>query len=185
MYWKTTSYASYLTKMRSLTDNILYTSLVRTGLFLLVLSGALFCSSCKGTVQAGAQEQGPGLPLLHFQKTRCYGECPSFQATILNNGTVTFIGNVNVPVTDTITFTLAPEELSSLKTEIENLDYTSLQDLYPTQWTDMPATLTTFYKDGKIVKRIKHLEGGPEALRIFQEKLHQLIWKQLPASDKK
>jgi hypothetical protein len=122
-------------------------------------------------------DQAPAKPFLHFQKTSCFGTCPAYQAAIASDGSVTFAGFAYVPTTDTLFFKLTPSALDSLKTAVHHLKYTELQDLYPTQWSDMPSTLTTFYQDGKSVKRIKHTEGGPATLRQFQDNLHGLLLK--------
>lgn len=145
-----------------------------TGLLIPVLSVSfLLLLSCKSVSQDNQQQQV--LPLLHFQKTTCFGSCPAYQATIATDGNVTFAGFAHVPSTDTLVFKLPPATLDSLKLVIDGLDYTTLQNLYPTQWSDMPSTLTTFYQDGKQVKRIKHTEGGPEKLRQFQEWLDKIL----------
>lgn len=115
------------------------------------------------------------MPLLHFQKTTCFGSCPAYQATIATDGHVMFAGFAHVPSTDTLLFKLPPATLDSLKVVIDGLDYRTLQNLYPTQWSDMPSTRSTFYQDGKEVKRIRHMEGGPERLRQFQDWLDKIL----------
>lgn len=129
-------------------------------------------SGCRNQLQASQKQP---TPLLHFQKTVCLGTCPAYEAAIATNGNVTFIGFDHVPSTDTLYFKLSAEKLDSLKNEIDSLDYNTLQDLYPTQWSDMPSTIITFYENGKEVKRVKHIEGGPAALKQFQDKLNKTL----------
>lgn len=128
---------------------------------------------CKSQLQASQQE--PVLPLLHFQKTACLGTCPAYEASISTDGIVTFMGHAHVPSTDTLTFKLSEEKLDSLKADIANLNYKALQDLYPTQWSDMPSTHITFYEHGKVVKKTKIMEGGPEALQLFHKNLDKVL----------
>lgn len=129
-------------------------------------------SGCRNQLQASHQQAEP---LLHFQKTACLGTCPAYEAAIATDGNVMFVGFDYVPSTDTLYFKLSAERLDSLKTEITRLDYSTLQDLYPTQWSDMPSTITTFYENGKEVKRVKHMEDGPAALKQFQERLNKTL----------
>ena len=162
--------------MKRIFKNSTFSSLVSrsTGTWLVVSAVFLLMSySCKSQQKADRQEQA--MPLLHFQKTTCLGSCPAYQAHIATDGQVIFIGFAHVPTTDSLFFQLSAIQLDSLKTEIDALNYTTLQDLYPTQWSDMPSTHTTFYKDGKEVKHVKHREGGPETLRNFQNWLDKIL----------
>ncbi len=133
--------------------------------------------SCKSTGAKAASVSGGDVPLLMFQKTPCFGTCPSYEALIYTNGHVRFIPWEHVPVTDTLTFQLTGKELNELTAAIVDLNYKTLENLYKTEWTDMPATHLYFYEAGKEVKHIKHEEGGPEKLIKFNDKVHQLIWK--------
>lgn len=134
---------------------------------------ALILFGCRSQLQAGEQEQA--IPMLHFQKTVCLGPCPAYEATIASDGSVVFVGFDHVPSTDTLFFQLPPERLDSLKSEISNLNYSDLKELYPTSWTDRPSTITTFYENGIAVKRVRHETGGPEALTKFQKSLNKTL----------
>lgn len=174
MSWKTGSYASYLMKKAATTKRGRFYSYLLTGAICLA---AVLCSqllgSCKGS--ESHHQQGRPLPLLHFQKTSCFGPCPVYEATILTDGSVTFAGSAHVPSTDTLAFKLSLEQLDSLETHLANLEYNALKDFYPTDWSDMPSTITNFYKDGKEVKRVKHQEGGPNELIFFQKWLNKAL----------
>lgn len=144
-------------------------------LIALMMSCAWLSFSCRSQLQASQQEQEKAVPLLYFQKTACLGSCPAYDAAIATDGSVTFVGFAHTPSPDSLFFKISEDKLDSLKTAIANLNYRNLLDLYPTQWSDMPSTLTTFYENGKEVKRVKHSEGGPEELRQFQESLHNTL----------
>ncbi|PKV62414.1 DUF6438 domain-containing protein [Pontibacter ramchanderi] len=145
--------------------------------------GFLLMASCsatqKGSVQASA------IPLLHFQKTPCLGTCPSYEATFLEDGSVRYIGYSHVPVIDTVTFTLTAQQLNELQQGIAQVDISSLRDTYLTNWSDMPATITAFYKSGKEAKRVKQEEGGPKALLDLQDGVHGLLMSLAEAEAKK
>lgn len=145
---------------------------------LLLLSIILSCTAflgCKAYSHNAVEQQVTANPFLFIQKTSCLGTCPSYEASILTDGSVIYIGRRYVPITDTLRFFLPKADLVKLRQEVKNLDYSHWQRSYLTQWSDMPSTITAFYEDGKKVKQIKHQEGGPQELVEFQEMLHKLI----------
>ncbi|PVY37952.1 DUF6438 domain-containing protein [Pontibacter virosus] len=146
---------------------LLYLFKLGLGLGLILVAG---CSTAQNR-----EVKTLGVPLLHFQKTPCLGICPSYEATIMENGSIRYIGYSDVPVMDTVSFVLSNQQLEELRQEVSQLNYTSLQDTYLTNWSDMPSTITTFYKAGKEAKRVKQEEGGPKHLLDFQEKVHTLL----------
>ncbi|WP_439882482.1 DUF6438 domain-containing protein [Pontibacter sp. MBLB2868] len=152
--------------------NILNQLKIITPLFLLLLC-ILGCKVNSNCQTSGKNAAAP--PLLQIQKTPCYGPCPAYEATVMENGMVTFVGWDNVPVSDTVQMCFTEKEMNELKKAIEKLDYTSLQTSYGSQWTDIPTTYLTFYQNGKQVKRIKHQKGGPEALVTFQKNLNDKL----------
>jgi hypothetical protein len=147
--------------------------------FLFLKTGLLLClllvAACS-TAQNSAARQG-ATPFLHFQKTPCLGTCPFYEALISENGSIRYIGREHVPVQDTVYFQLTDAELSQLREDVAKLDYKGLQDLYLTNWSDMPSTIITFYEAGKEVKRVQQEEGGPQPLLDLQEKLHAMLMR--------
>ena len=144
---------------------------------LAIVAAVLCLLSCKTANTIASSVSQPCEPLLLFQKTPCFGTCPSYEALLHTDGTVRFVGHRYTPVTDTLIFKISGEELQQLQTDIAALNFKSLPNLYKTDWSDMPATHLYFYEDGKEVKHIKHEEGGTGKLVQFNEKMHQLIWK--------
>lgn len=156
----------------------LFNIIFQPSLFILTLMLSIALGSCASQATGQTSENSePALPLLQFQKTPCYGPCPAYEATIMEDGSITFIAWGNVPIADndTVKLSFSKQELHQLKTAIDELNYTSLQDAYLTEWTDRPTSYLTFYKDGKSVKRIKHQEGGPGNLITFQKNLHSQL----------
>ncbi|MFD2512399.1 DUF6438 domain-containing protein [Pontibacter locisalis] len=148
--------------------------LVTVFLLLIILVTVVGCAT-GSQCQTSGKELSAAPPLLKFQKTPCYGPCPSYEAAIMEDGTITYVGWEHVTVEDTLQTYLSKRELKQLKADISTLDYTSMQNSYLTDWTDMPFTYLTFYENGKEVKRIKHQKGGPEKLQQFKESLNDKI----------
>lgn len=158
---------------------------LNTIILLLLLSMGL--SNCAGKAPLQSNGAAPALPLLQFQRAPCYGTCPAYEATILKDGSITLVswGHISVPENDTVQLHMPKPELDKLKADIAALNYTLLEDAYLTRWTDWPSTYLTFYEDGKAVKRIKHQEGGPEALKNLHKELHETIMALLKDHPKK
>ena len=135
--------------------------------------GLSLAIGCSATHHSGNQQQNT--PFLHFQKTPCLGICPSYEATIMESGRIRYIGYKHVPLLDTASFELSPQMLEELRQDVAALEYTTLNDTYLTDWSDMPSTFTTFYEQGKEAKRIVQEEGGPQPLLDFQQKVHTLL----------
>ncbi|WP_299700905.1 DUF6438 domain-containing protein [uncultured Pontibacter sp.] len=135
--------------------------------------GLTLAIGCSAAQNSGRQLQDT--PFLHFQKTPCLGTCPSYEATILENGRIRYTGYKHVPLQDTASFELPPQVLEELRQDVAALNYTALNATYLTNWSDMPSTITTFYEQGKEAKRVIEEEGGPEPLLDFQKKVHTLL----------
>ncbi len=141
-------------------------------LFCLTAGLLLSCSASSTSVQTD-----DATPLLFFKKSRCYGTCPAYEATIYTSGRVQFVGKAYVPVTDTLYFNLTDAELKELSQNIRDLNYSELENLYKTAWSDMPSTHLYFYESGKEAKQVKHQEGGPVKLTRFIDATNELLQK--------
>lgn len=131
----------------------------------------LLLAGCAGSASCNSQSQEPPEPLLLFQKTPCYGTCPSYNATFYTDGSVRYEGLRHVPVQDTLQLCLPKKELKELQALIRSTDYTTWENSYSSPYTDLPATYITFYEQGREVKRVKHQQGGPAALQQLQAKI--------------
>jgi hypothetical protein len=155
------------------------------GIYKILLFSVLFYSCTAANMCQTTSSSQPKKQLLQFMKAPCYGPCPAYQADIMDDGSITFIswGNIaNVAEDDTLQFCLSKKELQQLKADLKALNYTSLQDAYLSDWSDRPSTYLTIYQDGKVVKRVKHQEGGPESLLNFQKSLDQTIMNSVKKS---
>lgn len=137
--------------------------------------GLILLGSCASGKTRESIKNEPPQKLLLFQKTPCYGTCPAYNATFYSDGKVFYEGFRYVPVLDTLTLQLTPEQLQEVKHAIQELDYTSLESSYPSPYTDLPSSYLTFYEGGREVKRVKHQQDGPEKLQKTIRQLHDLV----------
>ena len=134
-------------------------------------------SACGSTTIAQKQQTAskPVQPLLLFQKTPCLGTCPAYNATLYTDGSVAFVPFEKGAAQDTLLLQVPEQEFIHLKQQLQSLNYTALQSSYRSEWSDMPSAYFTFYENGKAVKRVKHQEGGPEALEQLKAAVGTLL----------
>lgn len=146
-----------------------------------LLFAFLFLPGCATTSNSQAGLNASTVPLLVMQKTPCYGSCPAYEATIMEDGSVTFVAWRNLPVqdNDTVQLELNSKELQHLRADIAAVNYPALHTVYSSEWTDGPSTYLTFYRDGKEIKRIKHQTGGPDALAKLMKDLDKSLMAKL------
>ncbi|SDK17526.1 hypothetical protein SAMN05421823_10263 [Catalinimonas alkaloidigena] len=112
------------------------------------------------------------LPVLTIEKTPCFGRCPTYKASVYEDGTVFYEGRQFVAKEGTYEFQAPAEQVKQWLQEAKQLGYFQLEDEYPTKATDLPSTITSVRLDGK-TKQITAVENVPPALRAFQTKLHE------------
>lgn len=116
------------------------------------------------------------LPLFNMQKTKCFGNCPVYDAAIYPDGTVAYNGDENVNRIGYYEFKLTKNELNSIKKDIADLDVMNLSNDYDGNITDVPSTILMFFQNGS-TKKIKARYNIPPKLQSFINKMHKLINK--------
>ncbi|WP_460879157.1 DUF6438 domain-containing protein [Pontibacter rugosus] len=111
----------------------------------------LFMLSCCTSIATKPDETAQ--PVLHFQKTPCFGTCPAYDATFYADGSISYNGYRNAPVQGEQQLVLNHVQLRRLYQQIEQLNYMSFKDTYTSTFTDQPATYLTFYQEGTEVKK--------------------------------
>lgn len=94
---------------------------------------------------------------------------------IYTDGSVAYVPFKNALAQDTLQLQLTKQELQQLKQRIEGLEYNNLNTSYLSGWSDVSSAYFTFYENGKELKRVKHQEGGPQALLQFKGWLETLL----------
>lgn len=85
--------------------------------------------------------------LVELKTSGCFGFCPVFQLTVLNNGLVRYDGKQFVEKTGKDSFNLSADELKRLKAKVKEANLWQYPDKIKTEVADAPfATLTAFEK---------------------------------------
>jgi uncharacterized protein DUF6438 len=104
------------------------------------------------------------VPVITLERTHCYGPCPVYTLSIMEDGTVLYEGEDFVRVKGKAKGRITKVALEELVREFEKIDYTNLEDEYvegkncPQAWTDHSAATTSLNWKGK-QKTIRHYQG--------------------------
>lgn len=112
--------------------------------------------------------------LASIQRTACYGQCPMYKATFMDNGEVKYVGKRFVEKLGTYSGLISEEKVLEIKSMITEYDYFSLDSLYPTPISDFPSCITEARLNG-ISKRIVDRRNPPENLKSFERYLDGVL----------
>lgn len=106
-------------------------------------------------------------PVLVFQRTPCYGTCPSYTATIFADGHVEYDGQRFVKLLGKHTLRLPPATVQDMLAEAKRIDFNKLQEKYSGNTSDLPATIITVHPLGQPAKAVYAEEGIPAKLQGY------------------
>ncbi len=109
----------------------------------------------------------PADTVLVFQRTPCYGTCPTYTATIFRNGQVSYHGERFVPLTGQHTLSLAPATVTAMLDEARRIDFNQLAPSYTSNISDLPATIITVYLPGQQRHRVAAESNIPAPLQSY------------------
>lgn len=112
--------------------------------------------------------------LASIERTACYGKCPMYKATFMDNGQVMYVGRRFVEKIGTYSTLLEPNEIELIKKKAEELKYFELDDLYPTIVSDFPSCITEVQINGNS-KRVVNRQNPPQNLKSFEKFLDSLL----------
>lgn len=109
--------------------------------------------------------------LLYFQKSACFGFCPTYNYTLYQNGMVRYNGHQFVEPLGT-RYALATDEWwKPILARIQQIDFFNLANIYPTDEKmyipDLPNIIITIKEFGKR-KSVIDNHDAPEALKDFE-----------------
>lgn len=104
---------------------------------------------------------------LVFQRTLCYGTCPSYTATIFRDGRVAYVGERFVPVMGAHSASLPQATVTAMLDEARRINFTALQPRYTSNVSDLPSTIISVYLPGQHVYRVEATQGMPDNLKDY------------------
>ena len=112
--------------------------------------------------------------LATIERTPCYGRCPIYKATFMDNGEVKYVGKHFVEKIGTYKTLISAEEVLEIKNKIAEHNYFELDSLYPTPITDFPSSITEVNLNGKR-KKVINRRTPPPNLKAFEQFLDGLL----------
>jgi hypothetical protein len=106
-----------------------------------------------------------------LERTACFGTCPIYTVTILEDGTVNYVGADFVEVTGEQTSQIDPQLVEQMVAEFEAAGYFDWDAAYDAQTvTDMPTIITSVTRDGETHQVTRYAGDGnaPIALPFLE-----------------
>lgn len=124
------------------------------------------------------QHLEPNGVVVKITRSSCYGKCPTYEFTIMSDGTVHWRGIMNVEKLGDFTAKVPTSVIADIKKRAAAINYFAMQESYPNPGeafiADLPAC-TTYIFDKNREKRIINRHDGPEELRDFQNYLDEVF----------
>jgi hypothetical protein len=115
--------------------------------------------------------------VITLERTACFGTCPVYTITILEDGTVLYNGERFVTVTGEQTSEIAPETVAAMVAAFEDAGYFGWDEAYQTQTvSDLPTVITSVTRDG-VTHRIERYMGdytAPLALPFLEQWIDEM-----------
>lgn len=106
-----------------------------------------------------------------LERTACFGTCPIYTVTILEDGTVLYNGERFVDVTGEQTGQIDPEVIAQMVEAFADAGYFEWDEAYDTMTiTDLPSVITSVTRDGEThrITRYGGDESAPLALAFLE-----------------
>mgnify|MGYP001333116729 CR=1 FL=1 len=121
--------------------------------------------------------------VIRFERTACFGSCPSYILTIHQDGKAKYEGLEWAPRKGLFKAEIDQEIIDSIRRKAEEIGFFSLQDVYDNEYiTDLPSAITTL-KSIKYFKTVVNRYQGPETLRTFErfidEQINEVKWQEV------
>ncbi len=161
---------------------------------LFLLAVTLIAATCKKHQQTTeeATPTGPGedvYAMVTMRRSPCYGRCPVYEVRFYTDGTIEYVGKMNVDRIGTYRAHMSKEEVDALRQKIHEVGFWDFSPEYPddgTIVTDLPTTTITV-RVGDMMKEVKEKHGAPRALKDFEKYLDRLLegrdWTQVAESE--
>lgn len=130
--------------------------------------------------EALAQESDSANLFFTYQRTPCYGKCPSYLVTAQKDGSILYEGRRNVEMIGLFQAKLTDEQMTKILDTAKSINFFSLADMYPEDGqfpTDLPSSIIFIQSNDYAHKVVNKIEA-PESLISFEKYLEN-IFKQL------
>ena len=135
----------------------------------LIAITVLFASSCMSQKDLGEQTV-----LFRFDKTPCFGQCPTYTMTFYSNGTVRLDGKAHLDLLGIYELKMKKKQVKQLVERLDEIGFCKLEEEYGTGISDFPSTIISKNCSGKH-KTVTAVVDMPEDLAEFINETHNLL----------
>lgn len=137
-------------------------------LFILLILSLVGCKSAR-------QSKSDLPPIVMFEKTECFGTCPSYAFKAYPDGRATFTGRKYVDLIGEYETTLSKAQLDSLGNLFEAADYFKFANVYSANIEDRP-TVYLYYDNGRQNSKVTDYYGAPQRLKELEQAVEEFIF---------
>lgn len=124
-----------------------------------------------GTASVNAQQPDANA-VITLERGACFGTCPIYTLSILEDGTVLYNGENFVTVTGEQTSQIDPETVAAMVEAFANAGYFEWDEAYDTQTvSDLPTVVTSVTRDGETHRIVRYAgdSSAPLALPFLEQ----------------
>lgn len=111
---------------------------------------------------------------LSFERTPCFGPCPTYKVTILQDGSALYQGRRFVDREGTYRGQLDAQTMDTIRELVEARGFYGFEDEYDSPVTDLPSVIIRVRMDGRD-KQVVGRVGPPQAFKNLTQQLEALI----------
>lgn len=131
------------------------------------------CNEKKAASSATAQDASakPKAIIITYEKSACFGSCPSFKMTIDSEKKKAFYkGNSHVDKIGNYEKNISEAEITKLAAAFDKSGFFEMKDEYTSEIPDLPSRYVSYSLDGKL-KKIKDRQSAPAELKELEKML--------------
>ncbi len=145
------------------------------GLSLILFS----CKESKKTTDSTADSQPKteskmSQPVITFEKSPCFGTCPTYKAEIYENGTIDFTGTRFVKLVGNFKINIGEDWVKDTRKKAFEIGFMEMEEKYDGNVTDLPSTHTMINYKGTS-KKVTARYNIPNELKDFNTSIHNDI----------
>lgn len=121
-----------------------------------------------------AVKLGPDSVFFSLERTPCFGTCPTYKVTIMQDGAAVYEGRRFAPREGRYTGQVDAATMQALKEEAEARGFYGMDDVYDRPVTDLPSVIIRVNADGRD-KQVVGRVGPPQAFKNFTQRAEELL----------
>lgn len=109
-----------------------------------------------------------------LERGYCFGKCPVYKLEIYKSGYAVYEGKANTDMLGVFSTHFTKQQLNSLTAVANEINYSSLDDKYDGQITDLPNNTTSIVINGKR-KQVLRRYNYPPSILTFENQFDELV----------